>query len=448
MNKSPQLKPLSNPELSSFSSQLSLILRSGISALEGISIMLEDASSEEEKAILNALSENLQETGTLNGALEQTQLFPAYMTRMVRIGEETGTLDDVMAALGDHYAREDTIARTIRSAVTYPMIIISMMIVVILVLIIKVMPIFNQVFIQLGSEMSGFSRVLMDLGNTINRYSVVFIAVLAVIAIGFFAYNHTAKGAAFLRGLGSHIPAIRRMHHDIASCRFASGMALTLKSGMAPEECLSQLIVISLWLESITFIYGNLFARHIKRQCFNIDCWLREHLSRIRINKYARFSCIGCDSIATDEVCFSNNSNLLFPCRISFIVFITNVCFCSGPLNRCCAIHILGYLYSTNDYLIFITCFFDICLRTIFIWSSLYIANQRLTSCFCQFKSGIDNIHDFLCIDGIICTNLSGQFLEFLLKVFGIIYCISILTIAAFRNTCCNVIFQEIGSGC
>ena len=239
MNKSPQLKPLSNPELSSFSSQLSLILRSGISALEGISIMLEDASSEEEKAILNALSENLQETGSLNEALEQTQLFPAYMTRMVRIGEETGTLDDVMAALGDHYAREDTITRTIRSAVTYPMIIISMMIVVILVLIIKVMPIFNQVFIQLGSEMSGFSRVLMDLGNTINRYSVVFIAVLAVIAIGFFAYNHTAKGAAFLRGLGSHIPAIRRMHHDIASCRFASGMALTLKSGMAPEECLS-----------------------------------------------------------------------------------------------------------------------------------------------------------------------------------------------------------------
>ena len=79
----------------------------------------------------------------------------------------------------------------------------------------------------------------MDLGNTINRYSVVFIAVLAVIIIGFFAYNHTAKGAAFLRGLGSHIPAIRRMHHDIASCRFASGMALTLKSGMAPEECLS-----------------------------------------------------------------------------------------------------------------------------------------------------------------------------------------------------------------
>ena len=98
MNKSPQLNPLSNPELSAFCSQLSLILRSGISALEGISIMLEDASSEEEKAILNALSENLQETGSLNEALEQTQLFPAYMIRMIRIGEETGTLDGTISS--------------------------------------------------------------------------------------------------------------------------------------------------------------------------------------------------------------------------------------------------------------------------------------------------------------------------------------------------------------
>ncbi len=239
MNKSPQLKPLSNPELSAFCSQLSLILRSGISALEGISIMLEDASSEEETAILQSLSDYFQESGSLCDSLEETKLFPAYMVQMVRIGEQTGTLDDVMAALGDHYERENTISKTIRNAVTYPMIIISMMVVVILVLIIKVMPIFNQVFIQLGSEMSGFSRVLMNLGNTINRYSVVFVVILAVVVIVFFVYNHTAKGAAFLRKLGMHFPAIRRMRHDIASCRFASGMALTLKSGMAPEECLS-----------------------------------------------------------------------------------------------------------------------------------------------------------------------------------------------------------------
>lgn len=239
MHQTTPLKPLSYPELSAFCSQLSLILQSGISSLEGISIMLEDASEGEEATILHTLSDALQETGSLCDAFEHSGLFPSYMVQMTRIGEQTGTLDDVMAALGEHYDREHTISKTIRNAVTYPMIIISMMIVVILVLIIKVMPIFNQVFIQLGSEMSGFSRVLMNLGSTINRYSVVFVVILAAIVIGFFLYNHTAGGAAFLRKISQKIPAIRRMHHDIASCRFASGMALTLKSGMSPEECLS-----------------------------------------------------------------------------------------------------------------------------------------------------------------------------------------------------------------
>ena len=89
MNKSPQLKPLSNPELSSFSSQLSLILRSGISALEGISIMLEDASSEEEKAILNALS------GSVKKPEHWTMSWPPSATTMpvkIPLPEQSGAL--------------------------------------------------------------------------------------------------------------------------------------------------------------------------------------------------------------------------------------------------------------------------------------------------------------------------------------------------------------------
>lgn len=77
---------------------------------------------------------------------------------MVQIGEETGTLDEVMSALSEHYEREDSIAKSIRNAVTYPMIMIGMMLVVILVLLVKVMPIFNQVFVQLGTEMTRIFR--------------------------------------------------------------------------------------------------------------------------------------------------------------------------------------------------------------------------------------------------------------------------------------------------
>ena len=99
----------------------------------------------------------------------------------MRIAQGTGTLDEVMQALSDHYAREDAIMHSIRSAVAYPAVMAGMMIAVIIVLLVKVMPIFNQVFIQLGTEMTGISRGLMNVGTVLNRYSMFFLALLVLL---------------------------------------------------------------------------------------------------------------------------------------------------------------------------------------------------------------------------------------------------------------------------
>ena len=171
-NKEIHAKPFSNMEISAFCGQIALVLKSGISSIEGITIMVEDAPEGEERQILEQILKRMQETGSLYDSLSDTGLFPSYMLHMVEIGEETGTLDDVMEALSSHYDREDAIGKSIKSAVTYPLIMAGMMIAVIIVLLVKVMPIFNQVFVQLGTEMTGFSRMLMDLGNAINRYSI------------------------------------------------------------------------------------------------------------------------------------------------------------------------------------------------------------------------------------------------------------------------------------
>lgn len=229
------MKPFSNLELSAFCGQIALILRSGISSMEGLTIMLEDADSAEEKKILSALLENMQETGSLYQAMETLEIYPPYMLNMVRIGEETGTLDEVMAALQNHYEREDSIRKNIRNAVTYPMIMTGMMVVVIVVLLVKVMPIFNQVFVQLGTEMTGFSRMLMNIGTAINRYSIAFIVLIIIIA-GLILYGtQTASGRSMFRRLAHKLKFTKVIYEDIAACRFASGMALTLKSGLNPE---------------------------------------------------------------------------------------------------------------------------------------------------------------------------------------------------------------------
>ena len=237
-NKNRSGKSFSNIELSAFCGQIALILKSGISASEGLQIMLEDASSEEERAVLEALTEDMNESGFLAHALESTQIFPAYMLHMVEIGEETGTLDEVMRALEIHYEREAEIAQSIRSAITYPAIMTAMMIVVVIVILVKVLPVFNQVFVQLGTEMTGISRILMNMGTTISHYSVAFILLLLLIGVFALYGTRTTSGRSLFAKLGHRIAPIRTLREKIAVCRFASGMALTLSSGLSPERSL------------------------------------------------------------------------------------------------------------------------------------------------------------------------------------------------------------------
>lgn len=230
--------PFSNSEISAFCGQMALILKSGISSIEGISIMLEDASGNSEKAILQIMYEKLMETGSFHSAICETKLFPSYMLKMVEIGEQTGTLDEVMEHLREHYEREHSIAKSIQNAVTYPLIMTAMLIVVITVLLVKVMPVFNQVFIQLGTEMTGFSKGLMQIGNTINQYSIVFIILFVLICAFLIFIVKTHTGKIFLNKFTYKIPSLRSVHESNLACRFASGMALTLSSGLDIEQSL------------------------------------------------------------------------------------------------------------------------------------------------------------------------------------------------------------------
>ncbi len=220
-------RKFSNIELSFFCSQLAMILTSGISSMEGLSMMMEETESEEEKQILAEMIEQLESGSNLYESLEKTELFPAYLLQMVKIGEETGKLDDVFSSLAQHYNREDTIKNSIRHALTYPLIMTGMIILVILVLLMKVMPIFNQVFIQLGTEMTGLAGLLVSLGNSLSKYVLLIIAIMMIIAAIIIYFGKKAI---------HRIPYMRNIYEKIAACRFASGMSLALSSGLNPDH--------------------------------------------------------------------------------------------------------------------------------------------------------------------------------------------------------------------
>ena len=120
-------KMLTSAEISTFCAQLSMILKSGIPAAEGLSIMHSDMQKAQGREIVGTILEHAEMGEPFHMALCACGLFPKYVLDMVEIGEQTGKVDEVMDYLCEYYEREETIARNIRSAVTYPLIMIVMM---------------------------------------------------------------------------------------------------------------------------------------------------------------------------------------------------------------------------------------------------------------------------------------------------------------------------------
>lgn len=225
-------KMLSNTEISSFCEQIALLLKAGITPAEGMGILLSDNRNPEGREIIESIREVCQKGESFHTAVKDSGVFPDYVLHMISIGEESGRLDEVMDSLSSYYEREENIHSSIKSAISYPLIMIVMMFLVIIVLVTKVLPIFNQVFIQLGSEMNAISRSFMSIGTMISRSSVVLLLLVAIIFLSYLYFTKSEKGRNLYYRFALSFPLTRDFYENMASGRFASGMALTLSSGL------------------------------------------------------------------------------------------------------------------------------------------------------------------------------------------------------------------------
>lgn len=229
-------KKFSSEELSGFCSQVAIMLKSGIALEEGMYMLAEEVEEEGTKKILNEVQEKLKENETFETALRDIGVFPEYLVNMVRIGETSGKLEDVMNSMSHYYERESVIKDSIRNVIAYPAMMFVMIAVILAALIGRILPMFESVFVNLNVDAASSSSRIMNFGMWAGRIVSVFALVVIVLGLVLYGLYHTEKGNRFLRHFVCKCFVTKKTANLLAVGRFVSSMAVMVSSGLDVKE--------------------------------------------------------------------------------------------------------------------------------------------------------------------------------------------------------------------
>lgn len=230
-------------EWSSFCLELSLLLRAGIGAGDALTLLAEECGADR-RSTLETMAVQVDRGASLSTAMRQAGRFPAYVCGLVAVGERTGRTEEALAALARCYEDRARLDRRIKSALLYPAILLLLMLTVIAVLLVRVLPIFDDVYASLGGRLTGAAGGLLALGRVLDSAMPLLWALLtlAVIFLSSFAASPSFR---------SRLTALWRKHlgdsglaRKLNDARLAQALAMGMASGMPLEEAVAQASVL------------------------------------------------------------------------------------------------------------------------------------------------------------------------------------------------------------
>ena len=224
-----ELKPM---EMAVFFRELSLLFESGISMGEALYIMADNSTEKRKKELCEAIGRKVDEGCTLTDAISETEKFPQHAVRMIDIGQTSGKMEQVLDGLAVYYERQDSLGKSIKNALTFPLIMIAVMFCVLAVLIIKVLPLFGAVFRETGAKMP----LILKLVTESSTFSAVLIGILVLILIllvaAFINAGKVLSSDGDGKGLIASIPFMKSLQRKSQAGNFAYSMALLLSGGV------------------------------------------------------------------------------------------------------------------------------------------------------------------------------------------------------------------------
>jgi general secretion pathway protein F len=220
-------------EIAVMTRQLSTLVSAGLPLVDCLSALIDQVDSERLKSMLTQTRESVNEGRSLADALaEHPKVFTDLYVNMVRAGEASGALDVVLLRLADYTESAARLRSKLRSALTYPAVMLVVGSAILFFLLSYVVPKITRIFTESKQVLPLPTRILMAFSGMLSTWWPLFVVLLALAGIGFRYYVRTEAGRQRYDRWVLRLPVFGKLLQKIAVARFSRTLSTLLQSGI------------------------------------------------------------------------------------------------------------------------------------------------------------------------------------------------------------------------
>jgi type IV pilus assembly protein PilC len=221
-------------DLAIFSRQFSTMLGAGLPILRGLSILSEQTGSSRLRDLLLQVRDDVERGSSLSDALTSHSEFPPVMVSMVRAGEVGGFLDSTMADIADALEAEVQLRSRIKAALTYPIAVAIIALLIVTGMLIFVVPVFEGLFESLGGQLPLPTQLLVTASDAITNPMIALPVLVAVVVliVWYRRSRNSPRVRRIVDPLRFRIPIFGKLFQKVALARFTRNFATLVHAGV------------------------------------------------------------------------------------------------------------------------------------------------------------------------------------------------------------------------
>lgn len=222
-----------------FSRQLSTMVDAGIPILQGLDALQEQIEHPYFQSVISNIRDDIQLGSSLSAAFaKHPRVFDSLFVNMVKVGETGGVLSAILDRVSTYMEKSLKLKRKVQSAMVYPAVVVSMAIIITVVLLVKVVPTFANIYQSFNQGLPAMTQLLIAISNGLKHYLLYIIIFLVVVGFLLGRWNQTEKGALALDRVKLKIPIFGELLRKVAISRFSRTLATLIQSGVPILESL------------------------------------------------------------------------------------------------------------------------------------------------------------------------------------------------------------------